>query len=329
MPDCSDSPWAISTMAMAGGFAFIPRDARLADIGAQTALAKESLAMLDDPPFPFTEGTDAAFATQLWKSNVVGIVEANPYKALKRAESLYNAGVRTVRVYSPEGGIEGVYTVRALRSEFGDDIEILAGMTTSGANSRQYEEAGADATVLGIGGGGICLTPTEAALGFASVKILHENKKASLQIPTIVEGGVGRMTPVVLSLGASAVTKSHALFGGTIEQPGGAHYYIVDGQRVKPYGGEASDRTRELAHRPVDICGNRLFREGDEAITELDERTASAVDNLWLLQQSLCTALTFARARTVAELHQNPPVIFSLTPNNQEVASIHHKRNSH
>lgn len=323
MPDCSDSPWAVVSMAMAGGFAFIPRDARLADIKNQAQLTKDVFEMLDNPPFPFIDGVDEKFVKKWWKNNVVGIVEADPYKALKRMEALYNVGVRTFRIYSPEGGVEPEYTLRVGKSEFsGENVDFLTGMITSAKDAEILAELGTDAVVGFIGGGGICSTPTEAGLAFASVKILHDCKRLGLEVPIIVESGVGRMTPLVIALGGSVVAKSQALFGGTLEQPGAAHYYVRDGELVKPYGGEASNRTRNLAGRKEDVAGKLLFREGDESDTALNLPTMA--QNLWLLNQSLATALVFARQPTVGHLHQNPPEIFILTENNQKRAGIHH-----
>jgi hypothetical protein len=325
MPDCSGSPWAVASMAISGGLAFLPRDAWLNDPEEQARLAEETIKILKDPPFPFIEGVDGQEVERWWLSNLVGLVEANPTKALERTELLRKTGVSVFRVYSPEAGIELDVTTKALRAEFGNDVEIIAGMPSSGIHARRLVEAGADALVVGIGGGGICSTPTEAALAFEGLKVLYECRKKGIEVPIILESGIGRMGPLLLAIGASALAKSQAVFGGTIEQPGGAWYYqLPDGSLVKPYGGEASDRTRHLGGRPLDVVGRPIFREGDESVTFFNPLAPTVPHAIWSLLQSLSSALVFQRVHTIQELHEQEPIIWQVTEANRGVARVHH-----
>src|SRR3990172_8501196 len=131
-PDVWNSSAAIATMAACHCLAAIPRNGLLSDVKRQSDLAKDVFGWLKDmADEQLTGRKDKQEIIKYWKNNVMGTLEASEEKALKRAESLINAGVRAFRIYSPEPGTGTVDTVKKLRQHFGPKIEIFTSLIVS------------------------------------------------------------------------------------------------------------------------------------------------------------------------------------------------------
>src|SRR5690606_3647991 len=98
-----------------------------------------------------------------WKRNLVGVVEPELRTGMKRVGALWEAGVRSARVYSPEPGVDAVKMVKALRKEYLNEVEIFAGQVASVDQGVTLQEAGADGLFVGIGGGGRCITAVRSS----------------------------------------------------------------------------------------------------------------------------------------------------------------------
>ena len=135
-------------------------------------------------------------------------MEANSSKAIKRASALYDAGIRTFRIYSPEPGNGPLKTLKALRAleqEMGwEPIEIFVGQVVSVKQAKQLQAEGANALYIGIGGGGRCITGVVGNLTIDWPQLLME-LRGEIQIPVIVEGGGSDAIGVTLKLGASGI----------------------------------------------------------------------------------------------------------------------------
>lgn len=247
MPDCYSSVYAISTMAQCLSLVGVPRNGPLSDVKRQADLIKEVFNALEQSEVLIGKSkSDQKFLLDIWKHNIMGVVDASPEKALPRAKVLYKAGARTFRVYSPEPGLGPLRAVEALRKEFGDEIEIFVGQVVDVQQGRQLETAGADGLYIGIGGGGRCTTGIRSGSVIDWSTLLWE-LRGNVNIPIIVEGGASDHIATTLALGASGIGVSRIVAGGTIESPGGMLYCIDNqGRYFKPYGGEASARTKYL-----------------------------------------------------------------------------------
>lgn len=250
MPDAWGSVYAISTMAQCLSLVGVPRNGPFNDIKRQADLANEVFVALEESEVLIGRSHyQRSFLLEHWKSNVMGVIDAVPHKALERAAALYDVGVRTFRVYSPEPGTNVVKTVKALRKKYQDTIEIFAGQVVSVIQGRQIEAAGADGLYIGIGGGGRCITGVRSG-SVIDWPILLWELRGEIKIPVVVEGGASDHIATTLALGASGIGVSRAVAGGTIESPGGMLYYIDEkGEYFKPYGGEASARTKYLDNK--------------------------------------------------------------------------------
>lgn len=308
-PDVWNSTAAITTMAASHALTAIPRNGVLSDIKRQTDVAKEVfvwLAKLEEQLLG--KRADRKIVASHWRNNVMGTLEASE-KALIRAESLYKAGVRTFRVYSPEPGRGPINAVKALRKEYGNKIEIITGMIVDVDQAKEAQEAGADGLTIGIGGGGRCITGVRSGSVIDWPSLLWK-LRGEINIPVIVEGGASDHVAVTLLLGASGIGVTRVVGGGTIESSGGALFCSDEkGQLYKPYGGEASARTKYLDGKllPFDIPS---FVEGETAkayMSYVKYVMPTLTYNLHLLIEDAILAMVFRNVNSISELHNIDP----------------------
>lgn len=303
MPDINGSSLMLETAAKMHMIAEVPEVGFFSDPDKQAALAKQTLdrLRLDDPVLSGRSQEEKEYIVDHWRRNIVGVVEVDAEKALDRAEKLYEVGVRSFRVYGHTAGGDVVKTVRALRQTYGDDVEIFASQIADVYTAMTCEIAGADAIIIGVGSGGRCTTAdlSELVPSNASLPWMLRGK---LGIPVIGEGG-GVDNPVAaLLVGMSGVNGSGSLGGGTLETPGGAVYFKKQGNFYKPYGGEASPRTKYTSNR-LYPTGDPYFAEGDQTFKQLDLREISATQKILSVWQRIILG------ETVLNLHAGPYVI--------------------
>lgn len=309
-PDVWNSVAAISTMAASHALCCIPRNGVLSDTNRQKDLAVEVFEWLAKTADVVLKGReDKEEVLTMWRRNVVGTLEANPEKALIRAKMLFDAGVRTFRVYSPEPGTGPVETVIALRKEYKQKIEIFTGMIVDVEQGVKAQEAGADGLYLGIGGGGRCITGVRSGSVIDWPNLVW-NLRGKVNIPIIVEGGASDHVSVALSLGVSGIGVTRIVGGGTIESPGGALYNIDStGKMFKPYGGEASPRTKYLDGKmlPFNIPS---FVEGETTkayMSYVNHVLPTLTYNLHLLLEDAILAMVFRNVSSISELANLSP----------------------
>lgn len=309
-PDVWNSSFAISTMAASFGLATLSRNGVMADIKRQTALAKNTFKKLKDlKKILLGKRADADEVYDFWKNNVGAVLEPRAEKALIRAEQLYGAGVRTFRIYSPEPGTEIITATKALRKHFGHEVEIFAGQVIDVDQAKKVEEAGADGIFVGIGGGGRCITGIRSGSAI-DWPMLVWNLRGEIDIPVIVEGGASDHVAVALLLGATGISTSRVVSGGTIESPGGILYFSdTNGRLFKPYGGEASARTKFLEGKilPFNITP---FIEGETTRADLSyikDAPPTLAYNLHLLNEEAILSMVFRNVGSVGELQNINP----------------------
>lgn len=309
-PDVWNSGSAIATMAASHSLAGIPRNGLMSDSKRQADLAREAFVYLEKLADEIFSGRgDRKKILGYWKKNILGTLEANPERALERARLLYRVGVRSFRVYSPEPGTGVLETVKRLRKGLGDEIEIFAGQIVSVPQAKEVEQAGSDGVFVGIGGGGRCITGVRSGSVIDWPELVWK-LRGEIKIPVIAEGGASDHVAVTLLLGASGISVSRIVAGGTIESPGGALYCVDEkGKLFKPYGGEASARTKYLDGKvlPFDIPS---FVEGETTKAEMSYVKfvyPTLTYNLHLLFEDAILALVFRGVENLSKLHQIDP----------------------
>jgi len=93
--------------------------------------------------------------------------------------------------------------------------------------------------------------------------------RGRLGIPIIGEGGAVDDIVISILVGMSGVNGSGSIGGGVFEAPGGMFFFTRDGEKfLKPYGGEASPRTKFISKR-LYLTGLPYFSEGEQTFKEL------------------------------------------------------------
>jgi hypothetical protein len=325
-PDVWNSSFALSTMAASHGLALLPRNGIMTDIKRQVDLGFATFRRLEHLRETILDGReDADEVYNFWRRNLGAVLESTDEKALARASALYESGIRTFRIYSPEPGTEIVKTTKALRKEFGDNIEIFTGQVINVDQAKAVEEAGADGIFVGIGGGGRCITGVRSG-SVIDWPMLVWNLRGEIGIPVIAEGGGSDHIGESLLLGASAISTSRVVAGGTIESPGGVRYCSGgNGVLFKPYGGEASARTKFLEDKmlPFNIPS---FVEGETTKAEmgfLKGAVPTMAYNLNQVIENSILAMVFRNVSNITELHGVP------NPLRRTTGSDSFQRNTH
>jgi hypothetical protein len=291
MPDVFGSVPAIATMAASHSLVCLPRNSVFVDIQRQADLASRAIDWLRSEPL-LSWRPDRELLLSLWVNNIIGTVEASPEKALRRAEALYKRGIRKFRPYSPEPGPGPEQTTAALRKEFGDEIELFVGQIVDVAQAQRVEAAGADALYVGIGGGGRCKTGPRSGTVIDWPELVWSFRGKS-GLPVIVEGGASEHVAETLLVGASGIGVSRMAAGGTIEAPGGGKFYSDSaGKLFKPYGGEASSRTKVLEGKMM-AFGIPMFPEGETTPAFVMQHHPTIALNLYHLCEAAVLALVF------------------------------------
>ena len=151
------------------------------------------------------------------------------------------------------------------------DTFVIAGNVGTPEAVRELENAGADATKVGIGPGKVCITKVKAA-----------------RKPIIADGGIRTHGDIAKSIrfGASMVMIG-SLFAGHIESPGKT--IEVDGEQFKEYYGSAS-QYQKGAYKNVE--GKRILLPAKGHLQ----------DTLTEMEQDLQSAISYAGGRQVADL---------------------------
>jgi hypothetical protein len=269
MPDINGSVLMLETAAKMHMLSELPEVGFFSDPKRQAELAKSTLEKLraDDPLLTGRSYEEIQYILKSWKSCIVGVLEVGEIKALKRAAELAKVGVESFRVYGHTQGGDVIKTTRALRKEY-PNAEIFSSQVTNVDTAIACEAVGADAIIIGIGSGGRCTTADLSQL-VPSNALLSWHLRGDLGIPVIGEGGAVDEPVIAALVGMSGVNGSGSIGGGTFESPGGMYYLTRDGKKfVKPYGGEASPRTKEISGRAY-ATGLPYFPEGEQGFKEL------------------------------------------------------------
>ena len=307
MPDIFGTPAALATMAACHALSCVPRSGIFQDVDRQAELVRAAIEWMAKETLLINR-PDRSVILKMWQRNLVGVIEPDVKKGLKRARKLYEVGVRAFRIYSPEPGKDAEQTLKELRKTFAD-IEIFAGQVTSVEQARRMEALGADGLYAGIGGGGRCTTAAKSDSAVDWPEIVWQ-LRGEIGIPVIVEGGASDHIGVTLALGASGIGTTRMAGGGTIESPGGLLYLVNQkNQWFKPYGGEASARTKYLDGK-VMACGIPSFVEGETTMafkSYIPHIRPTLAQNMMFSMEELILSLVFRGAKSIVDFQKIDP----------------------
>ncbi len=158
---------------------------------------------------------------------------------------------------------------------------VIAGNVGTPEAVRELENAGADATKVGIGPGKVCITKIKTGFGTGGWQLaaLRWCSKAATK-PIIADGGIRTNGDIAKSVrfGASMVMVG-SLFAGHEESPG--ETIEVEGKKVKEYFGSASEFQK----------GEKKNVEGKKMFVE---HKGSLKDTLIEMEQDLQSSISYA-----------------------------------
>ncbi|MDO1605726.1 GMP reductase [Lactobacillus sp. YT155] len=180
--------------------------------------------------------------------------------------------------------------------EFLPDSFLIVGNVATPEAVRELENAGADATKVGVGPGRACITKLKTGFGTGGWQLSAINlcSKAARK-PIIADGGVRFNGDIAKSIrfGASMVMIG-SLLAGHEESPG--ELIEQDGQKKKEYFGSASEFQKN-AHKNIE--GKKLF---------IDYR-GSIFDTLKEMKEDLQSAISYAGGRDLDSIRKVDYVI--------------------
>ena len=169
------------------------------------------------------------------------------------------------------------------------DTFVIAGNVGTPEAVRELENAGADATKVGIGPGKVCITKVKTGFGTGGWQLaaLRWCAKAARK-PIIADGGIRTHGDIAKSIrfGATMVMIG-SLFAGHIESPG--QTVEVDGEQFKEYYGSASEYQK----------GTYKNVEGKKILLPVKGHLA---DTLVEMEQDLQSSISYAGGRKLADL---------------------------
>ncbi len=333
-PDIWGSAPAIASMIQAQCLCGIPRDGFFNEIQQQVDLVKKVFEWLEKSPVLVGKTEEEKQKLlEYWKHNAMGVLEADPKKALERADALYEAGVRTFRIYSPEPGTGPLETLTVLRQKekqnHWEPIEIFVGQVVDVQQAAALEKAGADGLYVGIGGGGRCTTGKRSGAPINWPQLVWK-MRGKVHIPIIIEGGASDNIAQSIAVGATGIGVTRAAGGGTVESPGGYRYFVKvinDVRKLyKYYRGEASAGMKAMGGRigPFDVVPY-VEGESTEVFMEFGRGDLPTIlQKLYLLFGDAILAMVFQNVDSIEELQNvGADSLRQVTPAELELRNTH------
>ncbi len=203
------------------------------------------------------------------KRYVVGAgVNTRDYQ--ERIPALVEAGADVLCIDSSEGFSEWQKeTIAFVRQKYGETVKIGAGNVVDRDGFLFLAEAGADFVKVGIGGGSICITREQKGIGRGQATAVIEVaeardeyfEKTGIYIPICSDGGIVydyHMT-LALAMGADFLMLGR-YFARFDESP--TNKLNINGNYVKEYWGEGSNRARNWQRYDLGGDGKLSFEEG-------------------------------------------------------------------
>ncbi len=242
------------------------------------------------------------------KSYIVG-AGINTLDYEKRVPALVEAGADVLCIDSSEGyTIWQKKTLDFIRAKYGNTVKVGAGNVVDRDGFMFLAEAGADFIKIGIGGGSICITREQKGIGRGQASAVIEVaaardeyfKKTGVYIPICSDGGIVHdyhMT-LALAMGADFMMLGR-YFARFDESP--TPKTMINGQYVKEYWGEGSNRARNWQRYDLGGKAKLSFEEGvDSYVTYAGPLHDNVEKSLYKVKSTMCNC----GAITIPELQE-------------------------
>ncbi len=242
------------------------------------------------------------------KSYIVGAgINTRDYE--ERVPALVEAGADVLCIDASEGyTIWQKRTLDFIRGKYGDSVKVGAGNVVDRDGFMFLAKAGADFIKIGIGGGSICITREQKGIGRGQASAVIEVaaardeyfKKTGVYIPICSDGGIVHdyhMT-LALAMGADFMMLGR-YFARFDESP--TPKIMVNGQYVKEYWGEGSNRARNWQRYDLGGKAKLSFEEGvDSYVTYAGSLHDNVEKSLYKVKSTMCNC----GAITIEELQE-------------------------
>ena len=215
----------------------------------------------------------------------------------ERVPALVEAGADVVCIDSSEGySVWQKKTIEWIREKYGDTVKVGAGNVVDREGFMFLAEAGADFIKVGIGGGSICITRETKGIGRGQATALIDVaaardeyfEKTGIYVPICSDGGIVHdyhMT-LALAMGADFLMLGR-YFARFDESP--TPRLIVNGQYVKEYWGEGSNRARNWQRYDLGGKSDLAFEEGvDSYVTYAGPLHDNVAKSLYKVKSTMC-----------------------------------------
>ena len=215
----------------------------------------------------------------------------------ERIPALVEAGADVLCIDSSEGySVWQKKTIDFVREKYGDTVKIGAGNVVDREGFRYLAEAGADFVKVGIGGGSICITRETKGIGRGQATALIEVAAArdeyfeetGIYVPICSDGGIVfdfHMT-LALAMGADFIMLGR-YFARFDESP--TNKVLVNGQYMKEYWGEGSNRARNWQRYDLGGKSDLAFEEGvDSYVTYAGSLHDNVAKTLYKVKSTMC-----------------------------------------
>ncbi len=214
-----------------------------------------------------------------------------------RVPALVEAGADVLCIDASEGyTCWQKNTLDFIRSKYGDSVKVGAGNVVDRDGFRFLAEAGADFVKVGIGGGSICITREQKGIGRGQATALIEVAAArdeyfeetGIYVPICSDGGIVHdyhMT-LALAMGADFMMLGR-YFARFDESP--TNKVFVNGQYVKEYWGEGSNRARNWQRYDLGGATGLGFEEGvDSYVVYAGSLHDNVAKSLYKVKSTMC-----------------------------------------
>ena len=242
------------------------------------------------------------------KSYIVG-AGINTRDFADRVPALVAAGADVLCIDASEGyTIWQKRTLDFIRENYGDTVKVGAGNVVDREGFMFLAKAGADFVKIGIGGGSICITREQKGIGRGQASAVIEVaaardeyfKETGIYIPICSDGGIVHdyhMT-LALAMGADFMMLGR-YFARFDESP--TPKIMVNGQYVKEYWGEGSNRARNWQRYDLGGQSKLSFEEGvDSYVTYAGSLHDNVEKSLYKVKSTMCNC----GAVSIEELQQ-------------------------
>ena len=228
----------------------------------------------------------------------------------QRVPALVEAGADVLCIDSSEGFSEWQkLTIDWVRAKYGDSVKIGAGNVVDREGFRFLADAGADFIKVGIGGGSICITREQKGIGRGQATSLIEVAKArdeyfeenGVYVPICSDGGIVHDYHITLALamGADFIMLGR-YFSRFDESP--TNKLNINGNYVKEYWGEGSNRARNWQRYDLGGAGKLSFEEGVDSYVPY---AGSLKDNVGQTLAKVRSTMCNCGSMTIPELQKN------------------------